>query len=211
MKITIDVRDLVREIKAVFPDLDETKLKAAMFDLVMNIDSGAGGEIRPSQTVPAARDAKVARPEKVETKEEESEQDSDQENLSGLDKVLGSDWNTKLRNVDEPSGWGDMAKTARPIVQVEDAFGFEDDETPQTNAGDKAPPTGRGGVGKKPEAARRDAQRKARQSLAKQFEGKSDLEIAQMLTEQAESKLKRSSDGQFTDLGSDNVSDDSVF
>lgn len=192
MKITMDVKDLIEELRKAFPDLDETKLKAAMLDLVLNHENivtqiPVSEFMRPSP--PQARSE--AGLSHVRPDDDPVEEVGEEESVMGMTGMVGL-------AAPMASTWADVGKVARPVV-TESAFD-EDDAT------DEAPAPVVTSVGKKPRAAR-DNERKARQQSKDPFEGKSDIEIAQFLTAQTESKNKKKG-GQFVDIGSDEGSGD---
>lgn len=166
MEITIDLQELMAELKMAFPEIEDAKLKAAMFDLMLK---RSGGKV-PPPTVPRKAPAKV---EVKEAAEPEAIEEEEPNKYAGL--------------VGEPTSWADLAKTAPKKFEAEAAFDFVAGE------GDDKPAKATG-ADRRPSANKRSKKKRE----TDEFEGMTDLEIAQALTARTDGKKNG---GQFTNLG----------
>jgi hypothetical protein len=185
MRITIEIQDLVESLRTAFPELDEAKLKAAMFDLMVRMESKG---VIMTPTARPSKAAPIGKREYVETETVSGEGETEPEpELSEVSAAV----------VGEPSGWADVGRS-RVTAKPESAFDFEG-----SGGGEEAPIVKGTKVtvsGPMPSAKEKKARptRPAKKSKDP-FEGLTDLEIAKRLTAQAERKAGQG--GQFTDLG----------
>lgn len=135
MKITMEIKDLIVELRKAFPEMDEIKLKAAMLDLVL------GNEVS------------VERPARQES---ESVTESSEPELPPA-----SFGTAGTSNQDVASKWADMAQSVVPVGTAEDAFEEDAEEVTPT----MPEPRKRGRPPKKDQAAKDAARKQKRQEI----------------------------------------------
>lgn len=188
MILTIDIRHLAAVLKKTFPEIEETKLKSALFDLILEVEA-SGKNSKPITPVVKAEPERAVR---VDTDKSIIPDISEGEDAEDETDEVSPDFSPLV----EESSWADLAKKPKKSFKTEDAFDLDGADTSQARtAASSAPST-------PPKKARRK-----RKQAMEEFEGLSDLEIARLLTEQQIGKQKREN-GQFIELGSDTASND---